>query len=933
MKSQTLLIILLSFPFSLLALPHTDSDLPADARVTWGTLDNGLVYAVMPNAEPPGKVSLRLLVEAGSIMEDDDQQGLAHFLEHMAFNGSENYPPGELIEYLQRIGMSFGADTNAHTGFDETVYKLELPAASEAMLREGFQVLADYAGGLLLLDEEIEKERGVILSELRDRDTIDYRTFVAYWTFLFPDSLIPQRLPIGKQEVIKFAGRPEFLRFYQDWYRPDNMALIVVGDIQAPEVEPLIREYFASLKTPAAAIREVDLGKVSEVKLRTKLHSEPEAPATEIGLITIRPFDNDGDSRDARLADIRMAAANRILSRRLDKLAKAEDAPFSEGSAYAFDYLDFFEMGGIEITCRPEQWQQALTVAEQELRRALEHGFTEAEVAEVKANLLKGYELAVEQAPTRRHRQLSSALMRSLTRDDVFTSPETNLELARSAMADYGPTEAITALRELWQDDGRYVFISGNLTLGEDDPTIEEIYTASQAVVVEPPEKAEAKTWSYTDFGKPGQVVSEDHIKDLDIHQLRFANNVRFNFKQTDFEAGTVQVLARFGGGRLAEPEDQYGISLFASMVFTAGGLEKLSDDEIKQVLAGRHVGAGFSVGEDAFTLAGATTPDDLKTQLQLMAAYLTAPGYREEAARLARQAYAEQALRIEQTLEGVIGNRVDKFLADDSRFFGYPGKQQFDAFTMAAVKAWLRDPLANASLEISIVGDIDYILAKRFVAETFGALPKRAAVPAAYTTERDSVHFPKVSSEKTFTYPTDLPRAAAAVYWPTADFWDIQRTRRLNVLSRIFADRLRIEVREKLGEGYSPYARNISSETFKDYGYLFAINLCDPERTDELTAMLAGLGNTLGEGNITADELDRSIKPIMTMLKDYLRTNAYWLSRVLSRSQEKPQQLDWARSIESDYAAITVDELNAIAKEYLGASDGLQVSIKPTAD
>ncbi len=916
--------------------PAPATDLTADETVVFGQLANGLEYAVMPNAEPPGKASVRLLVKAGSLQESDEQQGVAHFLEHMAFNGSEHYPPGELIEYLQRIGMSFGADTNAHTSFDETVYKLELPATDEAMLREGMQVMADYAGGLLLREEEIESERGVILSELRDRDTVDYRTFVAYWEFLFPDSLIPQRLPIGKTEVIKFADRDVFVNFYGTWYRPDNMALVIVGDLDPAAVVPLVEEYFGQLKAPSGAITEPDLGVVTSAPLRTHLHSEPEATATEIGILSVTAFDNLPDSREVRIEAIRMATANRILSRRLEKLAKLPDAPFSEGSAYNFDYLDFFELSGIEITCRPEQWVQALAVGEQELRRALEFGFSEAEVEEAKANLIAGYELALEQAPTRKHRALSGALSDAFAGDDVFTSPELDLKLAREAMEDFDAELAHSTLQQMWSDEGRAVFVTGNLTLGQDDPSIEQAYADSAAVEVFAPEAADAIEWPYADWGMPGKLATEQHVEDLDVWQARFENNVRFNFKQTDFEAGSVQVLISFGGGQLSEPADKPGLGLFASMVFSSGGTDQLSEDELKQVLAGKVAGADFSVEEDVFVMAGATTPEDLKITLELMTAYLSEPGYREEAARLARKYYAELDLRMTQTLEGVMGNRVSRYLASDSRFFGYPDMETFSAFTMHEVEAWLNAPLSESYLEIAIVGDVPYEMAKALVAETLGTLPERAAQPEPFAAERASVRYPKVEAgapAKVFTYETNLPRAAAYVSWPTTDYWDIQRTRRLSILSQVLADRMRLEVREKLGEGYSPYARNDSSEVFKDYGYLYALNLCKPESTEDVAKLITELGADLGTGNVTQDELDRALKPVLNMLKDYVRNNSYWLSRVLGQSQQYPQSLDWARTIQSDYASITVEEINAVAKEYLGNKAGLSIIVKPASE
>ncbi|MEM8549577.1 MAG: insulinase family protein [Verrucomicrobiota bacterium] len=929
MTSLSALSLVMWLPLVAAPLPHESSDLPADERILWGSLDNGLTYAIMQNAEPPERVSLRLLVRAGSLQETEEERGLAHFLEHLAFNGSENYPPGELIEYLQRIGMGFGADTNAHTSFDETVYKLELPGTTDALLNEGFQVLSDYAGGLLLLEDEVDRERGVVLSELRDRETVDYRTFVAYWEFLFPETLMPQRLPIGLREVIEQADAEAFRQFYTTWYRPDNMAVVVVGDIDPAAIEPLLRQAFSGLSNPSERMPEIDLGTIPPVTLKTKLHSEPEATKTEIGLMTIRPYTMGQDSRAQRIEAIQTAAANRMLSRRLEILAKEEGAPFTSGSTYTYDYLDFFELAGVEIETSDTDWQPALEVAEQQLRRALEYGFTEAEVAEAKANLLKGYELAVDKASTRRHRALSASITRSLSHGDVFTAPELDLELAREAMKDYGPQEALAALRQLWRDPGRYLFVSGNLQLAQGEEALTAAYLASQAVAVEPPVQSAAKAWPYTDFGPSGKVVKQSEHDDLAITQVVFDNNVRFNFKQTDYEAGTVKVLVRFGGGRLSVPEGDYGLASFASSTFGMGGTQQLSMDEITQVLAGVQAQVNFAVGEDAFVFSGSTTPEDFARQMEVITAYLKEPGYRQEAARQARKFYATFFKELEQTLEGVMSDQVRRYLSSGSRFFGYPDDAQFDRYTMQDVKAWLADPLANAYMEVSVVGDIDYDSALEQVASTFGALPKRADAPREFKAERSSVAFPQ-GGEKTFVYPTNLPRAAAAVYWPTTDYWDIQQTRRLGMLARILGDRLRVEVREKLGEGYSPYARNISSEIFNGYGYMFALNLCDPEGAAAMASMLQDLGLGLGQGNVTEDELSRALQPLLKQLDAYVRTNDYWLGRVLQQSQAKPQMLDWARTLKSDYAVITVEEINTLAKNYLGQGKQKLVMVIP---
>lgn len=928
--SYILPLLFLSFQALQAQFAHESSDLPADESIVWGVLDNGVRYAVMPNNEPPDRVSLRLYVDAGSLMETDAQAGLAHFLEHMAFNGSDNYPPGELVEYLQRLGMGFGAHTNAHTGFDETVYKLELPQNSESMLREGLQVLRDYAGGLLLLQSEIDSERGVIISEKRARDSARYRTIEAWFDFLFPDSLVSQRLPIGEVEVIENAPRSEFVSFYNDWYTADRLAVVAVGAVEPEAMVELIKSYFDTLSANESPKQDPDLGSIPERGVVAMLHSEPELPSTTISIMAMSQYEDRPDNRANRIEDLETAIANRIVSRRLEILSKEESAPFSEGSAASYDFLKFVDVAEIELTTKPETWQEALSVGEQQLRKALKYGFTGAELAEAKANLLQGYQQAVREAPTRRSVGLSSALVSSISNGQVFTSPEEDLKVAEEAMNVLTTEQVLEAFRESWSANDRILFVSGNLELEDGDAKIVNAFAESAKQEITPPEVQETAPFGYTDFGPAGKVKKESFAEDLGIHQIEFENGLHFNFKQTDYEAGQVIVTVRFGGGDLAMSKDLDGIAMFAGATFIQGGLEKHSFDEIQRITAGRVVGVSFDVGSDSFYLAGGTNADDLELQLQLLTAYLTAPGYRPEAARLARKEFEQMYIQLDHTAEGVYRDEVRRFLAGGSYRFGFPPQDALMSRTLDEVKGWLKEPLSKSYLEVSIVGDVAFDQAKKYVASTFGALAERASKPKPFTEARASVTFPDGPSEKTWAYETEIPRAIAAVIWPTADFWDIDRTRTLNLLAAIFRDRLRKEVREKLGEGYSPYSVSSPSETYDNYGYLMALNFSDPEKASDVGKIIGGIGEELAKGNISSDELERSVKPMLNQVEVLRRDNSYWLNRVLSGLSIHEEQLDFARSLPTAYAEITLETLNDYAKQYIGSGKQITIVVLP---
>lgn len=909
--------------------PFEVSDLEPDPSVVWGQLENGLRYVIMPNGEPRDRVSLRLFVRAGSLHEKDDQRGLAHFLEHMAFNGTENFGPGTLVEYFQRLGMSFGADTNAYTSFNRTVYKIELPEPSPSAIDEGLLVLRDYASRMALEEEQIEAERKVILSEMRSRDSVGLRTALAEYDFLLPEALVADRFPIGAAEVLREATREDFLDFYQTWYRPERIVILAVGEVDPEEVAELIAKNFEDFEPAAPAREEPDLGEVVSEGTRAHLHTEMEAPSTRISIQAVAPYEPQPDTAEIRIARLHRGAAHRMITRRLETLARQEGAPFSRGNAYAYEAFEFVTNSAMELVCEPEQWEDALRLAEQELRRALEHGFQPAELREVTADLLNSFEEAVRRASTRRSPGLSESIISSIANDAVFTHPEADLELMQPALERMTVEDAHRALRETWAEEGRFIFVTGNLHLEEPEERVLEVFEASRQEEVEPLEEILEADFAYTDFGSEGEVEEHRHVEDLDIHQVRFANGVRLNLKSTDFQANAIHMRIRFGSGGLIEPAEMEGVALLASSTFTSGGLGEHSADELRRILAGRNVGVGFSVGEDAFQLSGSTTAADLLLQLQLAAAYLSDPGYRTEALRLARNSLRELYRRSRHTGEGVLQAEVARDLASGDHRFGLPPEEKVFSLTMDEVREWLSEPLESAYLEVTLVGDLPVEEAISAVAQTLGALPKRQAEKPARK-ELRQVEFPKAVRERKYTFESVIPNAFSAVYWPTTDMWDIRRTRRLNTLARIFSDRMRLRIREELGEAYSPFAASQPSDTYEDYGLFFGLVGVAPGRVREVADVVVEIAADLHEEGVTDDELERAIKPTLTSLRTAVRDNSYWLNSVMASSQEFPQKLEWARHMISDYESIQTEEIDALARQFLKPDEGLRIYVIP---
>lgn len=912
--------------------PQDKSDLKPDPKAEFGRLANGVRYVILPNEEPPGRASIRLYMDVGSLMEQDDQQGMAHYLEHMAFNGSRHFPGGEMVEYFQRLGMGFGADTNAHTSFKETVYMLELPKVEPKLIAEGMQLFRDYLDGMALGEKEIDKERGIILSEKLSRDSIEYRTQVAGYKFALPESILPDRLPIGQESTIKTMQRPRFVEFYETWYSPERAMVVAVGDFKDTAlVKAEIEKNFADAKARRPAAKDPNLGKISSGRgLIAKLHTEMEAQAVDITVEIVRPAKNKPDNATTRRETLIRDLGDAMLNQRLSKLAKAEKAPILGSESYSYEYLEFVEVVGIMAQCAPEQWKPALTLVETEVRRAVQHGFTEAEFEEAKASLLKAVQLRAAQADSRKSRDLASGLVTLLASHKVVTHPSEDLKRVEPLLAALKKEECDRAFAQSWDSKDVQIFVGGKLKLeGNAEEQILATYRASQAMPVAAPAKEETAAFAYTNPGPAGQVASIKVVGDLEITQAVLSNNVRVNIKPTPFEKGTVRVGISFGGGKLSAPLDKPGLIPFAQSTFILGGLKAHTVDDLRRIFASKTVAYDFSVGDEAFYLAGRTTPADLEAQLQLLTAFITAPGYREEAQRQFEKNLDPLYVQLTHTAEGIMNDKVVSFIHSDDARFGFPAQKELASRTLAELEAWLKPALGEDYMEVSIVGDVQPKDALEAVAKTLGALPKRAAEKPAYTQQR-SVAFPKGPITKDLPFETEIPKAIACLYWPTGDMLDIQRTRRLTLLASVLDDRLRIKVREELGETYSPACYHVASDTFTGYGYMTAMIECKPEQAAPLQKLVTEIAATLAKGPISDDEFERAKKPILTQLEQMRRDNRYWAQNVVRNPQEHPERLAWSRSLIKDFSEITKEELQKLAAEYLPAARAVGVNVLP---
>ena len=918
---------------SCLSVLQAGSDLMPDPAVVCGRLANGFKYILMENQHPEDRVSIHLYVSAGSLNETKAQQGLAHFLEHMLFNGSTHFPPGKLVRYFQSIGMQFGNDANAHTGFDETVYDVVLPDGDEENLGKGLLVMQDYAMGALLLEEEIKRESGVILAEMFARDSAAYRIFKATLQFELPHFLVSRRLPIGKADIIKNADRALLKGFYDTWYRPDNMVLVMVGDFEIPVAQALIEAQFKGFSARAPLASPPDLGTIDHKGLKVFYHHEPETGGTTVSIEVVRPYRKHMDNLLQRRREIIAEMADRIVQNRLDTLQKQTDTPFTAAAVGSGVYLNHIRYAEISADCSTRHWQRTLTVLEHELRRARRFGFSEAELSRVKKELFNMLDNAVKEAPTRNSTQLAKSMIRHLSDGRVIQSPFQEKAHLTPIIDSVTVADLHQAFLDNWPDDHRLVLVTGNVDLKTNATKtprsqIRDTFLSAAATTVHPTAAETTATFPYlTAPDDIGSIVSREVIKDLGITCVRFANGIRLNLKPTDFKTNEVLANLIFGPGRSQEPADLPGLSLLAEATINESGLGAMDTNELERALAGTSTSVDFSIMEGYFNYFAKSVSSEMELLFQLLHAHLVDQGFREDAMRLARERLRQGYQSLSRSIDGMMRIEGLRLLAGGDTRFGIPAIDKLQAINLNDIRNWIAPRLASAPLELSIVGDVDEEKVIELARRYLGALPHRNG-QSQPSTRTDLPHLP-VGTIHQIDVDTQISNAMVIVAWPTEDFWDIHRTRRLSVLADVFSERLRERIREKLGVSYSPYAFNQGSRAYTGYGTLQAHVKVAPDQVDTVVAEVKAIAKNLAQNGVSGDERIRALDPILTSIKEYRQTNGYWLNSVMTGSGRAAQQLEWARSFVDDYGAITKEDLTDLAETYL-AGDGAIIIIQP---
>jgi zinc protease len=849
----------------------------------------------------------------------------------MAFNGSKKVPEGEMIKILERHGLAFGADTNASTGFEETVYQLDLPKTDDDTVDTSLMLMREAASELLIAQDAMDRERGVVLSEERTRDTPQLHSFVDQIQFTLPGNIATRRIPIGKVDILRNAPNSLIRDFYNHYYRPERAVLVMVGDFDPAAMEAKIARQFGDWKATGPVGPEPVRSQPTRRNAEAHVHVEAGVPlALQISWTAAPDF--TADTKAKRLNDLKDMLGMAVFNRRLERISRSGSPPFIAAGAFRGDQFHSARFTSMSVTATPGKWKEALAAAEQEQRRLVQFGVRQDELQREIDQLRADLKQRAASAGTRRTPQLADEIAGTIGDAIVETNPVQDLALFEEQVKTLNADNVSAAMREAFAGSGPLVFLSSPTPVDGGDQAVLAALATSRETKLAANAAEVQKTWPYESWGATGKVDERTEITDLDTVFVRFENGVRLTIKPTKFTKDQILVSARFGDGRLGLPTDKVSAAWAAPASFTEGGLDQLTAEETESILRSKIVSADVGIDDNAFVLSGRTRPDDLDTEMQLIAAEAVHPGWRPQAFERIRSFGSTIHDQQDATPEGVFGRELNKILHSGDARWAFPTREQIAASKPEDLQTLLKGPLANGPVEIVIVGDTTVEKAIDAVARTFGALPARPGpgfTPGQATTTR----FPAAQATPiSLTHKGRADQGVAFMAWPTDDFFaDMQKTRAIRVLADVLELRLIDEIREKQGTTYSPNAGSSASSVFKGYGFVSATIEAQPEKLTPFFADVSKIVAELRNTPISQDELDRAKKPALEALEKSKQTNEFWLGQ-LSGAQGDRRKLDAIRTSASSLQRVTAADVQAMARQYLTDDKAFKVVVVPAA-
>jgi zinc protease len=865
------------------AAPAAAERIPFDAAVTRGTLPNGLTYYIRKNGRPEKRVSLQLAVKAGSVDEENDQQGLAHFLEHMAFNGTKRFKPGELIAALESTGARLGPHVNAYTSFDETVYMFQLPTDKQGLVEKGLQALADFAGGITLDPAEIDKERGVVVEEWRGGLGASSRLRDQQIPVLFYESKYAERLPIGKPEILK-SFKPERLRaFYTKWYRPDRMAVVAVGDIDPAQIEALIKKEFGALARPSTPPPDRTYLVPLQSELLVKVATDPEATQSSVSLLGKRKRVSESTTAGYR-RDLVRRIAFQMLNERFDELSRKPDARFLGAGAYESGLSPATSTVGLGASVQEGRIADGLSAIVIEANRAVQHGFGPGELDRAKKRIIASYDRAYAE----REKTESSSYVQEYVSHFLEDEPSPGIEYERKLVQGMLPgittADVGAAAKERFSDTSRVI-----LAVSPQKPGLKVPAEAELRSAVASAEKVAVTAWAddastrvlMARAPEPGAISDRRELPDLGVSVVRFANGVEAWFRPTDFKNDEVLFsLASSGGSSLASCEQFIEASLAPSHVQLSGyGGHKAVD--VQRLLAGKIVSSTPTMSLSHHAVSARSNPAAIETALQLMHLQFTAPGDDPDAFSLIRKNLEAAYENRERDPEALFGEKIGEINTGRHCTARPLTLERIRKIDRAAMVSLYKERFANAAdFSFFMVGafKVDDVLPA--VARYIGSLPSKGTASSRF---RDiGLKFPEGVVRERVAKGQE-PRARTLVSFFADPPLEENEQARVEAATEVLEIALRDILREELGETYGVSVGLSQSLPQRGGGSIGVSFGGAPDKIDSMVDRVVKEIQRLQKEGPSADLTNRAKETARNAYEVSRKQNGYWLTRLQS--------------------------------------------------
>lgn len=907
-----------------------NAQVPIDKKVKIGKLENGLTYYIRANKKPENRVQFRLVTNAGSILEDDDQLGLAHFCEHMAFNGTKHYKGNEMISELQKNGIEFGRGINAWTSFDETVYYVELPADKPEMLEMGFKILDGWAGGLLFEGEEIEKERGVIIEEWRGGLGANERIMKASFPIILNGSKYANRLPIGTYESVKNFKHESIKRFYKDWYRPDLQAVVIVGDIDVNAMEAKVKEYFNGYAKRDNPRERPSFDIPTNKEPLVAIVTDKEATSTQITLFWKHSKAPHGTVGNYRESLVRMLV-NGMLSARFSELCEKSESPMVAANGGYEGFLgrscDAFALLGMP---KDDQITETLKTLITEIKRADEHGFVQTELDRQKDEILSNFEKMFKERDKTHNNSFAQEYTNNFLEGEVIPGIMKEYKYAKEFIPEITLDEVNKLISEWITDENLVVWIQANEKVQV--PTEKEVLRIIS-------DMKNIQTTPYVDNYKeeplfekqliPVEIAKTNKNEALDFTEYTLPNGVRFVVKKTNFKDDEILFRSYSTGGSSLYNDDEFLTANLAPSIVDQSGIANFSNSQLEKKLKGMNLAINPALAELSQQFSGYCSPKDFETVLQLTYLYYTEPRYDKDAfERFMSQLRTQFKFIGENPQYAFIDKLYKTAYPNNKRNIIVPTEEELNSVNYERAFQIYKDRFSDASnTTFFFVGNISDEMIP-MIAKYLGNLPAKADTPATKWINRETP-FAKGLVKSVAKKGTDN-QGILVLMGNTKKFDPTPKNKLIvNMLNDAVTISALEVIREEMGSTYSPMVQ-ISYEVLpeSEITWMFYIN-CDPDRADEVKAALMKLVNNYIKKGPSEETLDKVKKQLISARETNLKENSFW-SGLIYGSYFYGNDISDLYDYEKRVNAITVKDIRSMAKTAFDTKNFVDVRLVP---